>query len=110
MKHEIKVQGLIHGIVEKIAKEYQPIKIVLFGSYAGGQPDPDSDIDLLIIKDTSERPIDRRVAVARIVSDPKRLIPVEPIVLTPQEIRHRLEAGDQFLKEILNHGEPLYEA
>ena len=86
MNTDTKVQDLILKIVEKLKKEYQPEKIILFGSYAYGKSDRDSDVDLLIIKDTPERPIDRRVAVSRIVSNPKRLTPVEVIVLTPEEI------------------------
>lgn len=104
------VRKTILGIVEKIKREYQPEKIILFGSYAYGMPDRDSDIDLLIIKDTQDRPIDRRVAVARIASDPKRLIPFEPIVLTPKELNERLEVGDQFIRETLQKGEVLYAA
>jgi predicted nucleotidyltransferase len=105
-----KAREIILEIAEKIKQEYQPSKIILFGSYAYGVPDRDSDIDLLIIKDTQERPIDRRVAVARIASDPKRLIPFEPFVLTPYEVNKRLEAGDQFIREILEKGEILYGA
>lgn len=107
---DMRVRETILEIVEGLKREYRPRKIVLFGSYAYGYPDRDSDIDLLIIKDTSERPIDRRVAVSRIVSDPRRLIPLEVIVLTPDEVRQRLKVGDQFLREILDKGEVLHEA
>ena len=107
---DTKIRQIIQGIVEKLKKEYKPAKIILFGSYAYGNPDRDSDIDLLIVKDTLDRPIDRRVAASRIVSDPKRLIPFESLVLTPQEIQERLDAGDLFLEEILRRGEVLYEA
>ena len=110
MTFDTKVQEIILKMVERLKRVYQPNKIVLFGSYAYGQPDRDSDIDLLIIKDTPDRPIDRRVAVSRIVSDPKRLVPFEPLVLTPQELQEQLAAGDLFLEEILTKGEVLYEA
>ncbi|MEW6232661.1 MAG: nucleotidyltransferase domain-containing protein [Chloroflexota bacterium] len=110
MTTDREVRKTILEIVEKIRREYQPDRIILFGSFASGMPDRDSDIDLLIIKDTQDRPIDRRVAVARMVSDPKRLIPFEPIVLTPKEVKERLETGDQFLKGILQKGEVLYAA
>lgn len=110
MNTEAKIEEMISEIVSKIKKEYYPSKIILFGSYAYGHTDRDSDIDLLIIKNTQERPIDRQVAVTRIVSDPKRLVPLEVIVLTPEEVHERLEIGDQFLKQILDKGEILYEA
>lgn len=110
MTIDVEARKTILEIVEKIKQEYQPEKIILFGSYAYGVPDRDSDIDLLIIKDTTDRPIDRRVAVSRIVSDSRRLIPFEPIVLTPKEVNDRLKIGDQFLKEILKKGKVLYAA
>ena len=99
---------IILSIVEKLKAEYKPERIVLFGSYAYGQPDENSDIDLLIIKDTDERPIDRRIAVRRLVSGLHNRIPFSPLVLTPVEIERRLTRGDQILAEILNKGETLY--
>lgn len=104
----MEVKNIIRKIADLIQKGYQPEKIILFGSYAYGSPDQDSDIDLLIIKETSERPLDRRVMVSRLVSDPSRRIPLEVIVLTPREVRKRLEGGDQFLDEILHKGKILY--
>lgn len=110
MVNDTGFRKLIDEIVGKIVSEYRPEKIILFGSYAYGAPDRDSDIDLLIIKETKERPIDRRVAVSKIVSDPKLLTPIESLVLTPEEIKTRQEIGDQFIKEILSRGELLYAA
>lgn len=84
--------------------------MVLFGSYAYGTPRPGSDIDLLIVKETSKRFIDRWVTVRRILSDPKRTLPLEVLVLTPQEVSRRLAMGDQFVAEILEKGKVLYAA
>ncbi len=108
MKKE--VEHIISGLVARLKEKYQPEKIILYGSYAYGTPDKASDIDLLIIKDTKDRPIDRRVTVARIVSDSKRLIPIESIVLTPAEVNERLKIEDQFIEEILKKGKVLYAA
>ena len=100
----------IDQIVSQVIEHYRPEKVILFGSYAYGHPDPDSDLDLLIIKNTSERFIDRWINVRRIVSDSKRSIPFEPIVLTPDEVEERLAIGDQFIKEIVTKGEILFAA
>ena len=108
MNTPIKIRNLIQEIIDKIVLEYQPEKIILFGSHAYGYPDEDSDIDLLIIKNTNERPIDRWVHVCKITSDPKRRIPFEPIVLTKEELQKRIDIGDQFISEILEKGEVLY--
>ncbi len=104
------MQEIIQHMLEKLLTEYAPQKVILFGSYAYGNPWPDSDIDLLIIKDTSERFIDRWVTVRRILSDPHRTVPLETLVLTPQEVCGRLAIGDQFLAEIMEKGEVLYAA
>jgi predicted nucleotidyltransferase len=101
-------QQVIQEILRKLITQYAPQKVILFGSYAYGTPDPESDLDLLIIKETSERFIDRWVTVRRILSDPRRRIPLETIVLTPQEVAKRLAIGDQFLSEIMEKGEVLY--
>ncbi len=108
MVNDTGVRKLIDEIVQKIVKEYRPEKIILFGSYAYGEPHSDSDIDLLIIKKTEERPIDRRVAVRRILSDPNLRTPIESLVLTPEEIKKRQTIGDQFIEEILRRGMVLY--
>jgi len=108
MVQDPKIKNTVLSIVEKIRKQYNPEKIILFGSFAYGSPREDSDIDLLIIKDTNERPIDRRINVRYIISDPKRLIPVETIVITPKELKDRQRIGDQFIEEILLKGEVLY--
>jgi uncharacterized protein len=104
------IKVIIQGMVWKLIAEYAPQKVVLFGSHAYGTPGPDSDIDLLIIKETSERFLDRWVTVQRILTGTHRALPVETLVLTPQEIEHRLVIGDQFIAEILEKGEVLYAA
>ncbi|MEK7728172.1 MAG: nucleotidyltransferase domain-containing protein [candidate division KSB1 bacterium] len=102
-------ETLIQGLLQKLLAQYQPQKVILYGSYAYGNPRPNSDIDLLIIKETSERFIDRWTTVRRILTDPKRKAPIEPLVLTPHEMERRLRIGDQFVAEILRRGRLLYE-
>lgn len=95
----------IEEAVEKIKTQYQPQKIVLFGS-AAMEPKEGSDIDLLIIKETDERMIDRSDEILDLL-DPA--IPVELHVYTPDEIQKRLELGDFFIKQIMEKGKTLYE-
>ncbi len=96
-------------IVTCLIEEYQPQQIILYGSLAYGTPHRDSDIDLLIVKETDEAPIDRRIKVSRLVTNSKRRIPFSPLVLTPRELDYRLAIGDQFYQEILHRGRVLYE-
>jgi predicted nucleotidyltransferase len=106
---EAKVETILSEIIEKLRKEYKPIKIILFGSYAYGNPTEDSDIDLLILKNTSRRRVDRFVQVKRIIYNPYRKIPVSPLVYSPKELEERLGIGDDFIKEIIQKGIILYE-
>lgn len=99
---------VINKIVQKLVTEYSPQRVILFGSYAWGKPGPDSDIDFLIIKETSDRFIDRYVKVQHILTGTHLGYPVETLVLTPGEIEKRIADGDQFIGKILERGEPLY--
>lgn len=108
VEHPPSVQDVIQTIVARLIADYQPEKIVLFGSFAYGAPDIDSDIDLLIIKSTTESPLERRIRVREIVADIERRIPFSPLVLTPEELARRLQLGDTFYQEILAQGKTLY--
>lgn len=105
----MKDQELIENIVKRIKEGYNPEKIILFGSYAEGNPGRDSDIDMLIIKDTDKKRPKRFVEVSKIAYDPSVRVPFSPLVFSPDEIQRRLEAGDEFIKEILEKGEVLYD-
>jgi predicted nucleotidyltransferase len=102
------VKKKITDIVNAILEGYKPKKVILFGSYAHGEPSEDSDIDLLIIKNTDKRPIDRWVEVKRILRDKSRMLPISPLVYTEKEIEQRLALKDFFVEEILEKGELLY--
>jgi len=104
------INDVIDAIVKKLVAEYSPQKVILFGSYANGSPDKDSDIDLLVIKETSERFIDRWVTVQKILTGMHRSIPLETLVLTPEEVERRLKIGDQFIADVVEKGEVLYAA
>ena len=102
------VRKIIPIIVEKIKADYNPQKIILFGSYASGNPDEDSDIDLLIVKNSDERPVDRWIKVRKLLRDTVKNIPVSPLVYTESEIEERKAVKDYFISEILEKGIVLY--
>jgi len=99
---------VISRLAEIIAQKYKPEKIILFGSYAYGKPDEESDIDLLIVKETKKSFFARLYEVRRIASKARHGYPFEPVVMTPKEIKERLEVGDQFFEEVLSKGKILY--
>ncbi len=107
MKEE--VETILSEVVEKLKSEYKPLRIILFGSYAFGNPTEDSDIDLLILKNTNKRRVDRFVQVKKIIYNPNYKIPISPLVYTPNELEERLRIDDDFIKEIIQKGTILYE-
>ncbi len=81
-------------------------RVVLYGSYARGDSHEDSDVDLLVIKETDERFIDR-IASALAVTGAR--IPVEPLVYTPAEIELMRARGSGLLADAEREGKVLYE-
>lgn len=103
-----KIRQVIFRIVERLKDEYSPQKIILFGSYAHGMPDRESDLDLLIVKDTPKAFHKRWVEVYEIVSDIVKGIDFSPFVVTPIELEKRIKIGDQFFEQIIEKGKCLY--
>jgi predicted nucleotidyltransferase len=97
----------IAEIARQIVKRFNPKKIILFGSYAYGTPRPESDIDLLIIMDTSIREIQQAQQIRQFLNP---LFGLDLIVYSPDNLKKRLDWGDQFLHEIVSRGKLLYES
>ncbi|MEW5828043.1 MAG: nucleotidyltransferase domain-containing protein [Chloroflexota bacterium] len=96
--------------IERIVAELKPEKIILFGSYAYGNPTPDSDVDLLVIMETTDRQVQRYVAVSNVLH-PRRF-PVDIIVKTPREVEEAMLGGKDnsfFIREIIKKGKVLYD-
>jgi len=98
----------IQETCDEIAREFRPLKIVLFGSYAYGVPTDDSDADLLVVMDIPEDQT-RRQAVAIRQRIPRRFR-IDLIVRTPTELAFRVAHNDWFYREILERGKVLYES
>ena len=100
-------KSLLAGIAQRIVEKFPTEKIVLFGSYANGAPDRDSDVDLLVVMDSNE-PMSQRIR--RVTEVAKvRFLPMDILVRTPTEIDERLAKGDFFIAEILAKGKVLYQ-
>jgi uncharacterized protein len=92
---------------QQIVEQFQPEQIILFGSYAYGQPNQDSDVDLLVILPFEGLPVYKAIEIR------KKLKPnfaLDLITRTSKQIQQRLDMGDFFIKDILQEGRILYEA
>ena len=97
----------IKTYVEAMVRYFAPERVVLFGSYAKGNPNEDSDVDMLVIMEHDKRK-DVEQAVAIDVQLPRKF-PLDLIVRRPSEISKRLAMGDVFLRSILGEGQVLHE-
>jgi len=95
----------IRRYVRAVADRFQPERIILFGSYAYGLPNADSDVDLLVVMPARNQ-MDQAVRICLTVEAP---FPLDLIVRTPKKLAWRLEEGDWFLREIVAQGKVLYE-
>lgn len=93
--------------IQKIVGALKPEKIILFGSFAYGNPTPDSDVDLLIILQTELAPKDRSWQVSKLLIP--RPFPLDILVKTPQEMALSLKNKDYLIEEIVSKGIILYE-
>jgi HEPN domain-containing protein/predicted nucleotidyltransferase len=96
----------LEDVVQRIVESYEPDRVLLFGSRARDDADEGSDYDLLIVKDTDRRPIDRRVDVERLLGD--RRIPLDILVYTPREIWDLYAMGSPLIAAILESGRVLF--
>ncbi len=93
-------------MVNRIVRQFQPEKIILFGSHARGQGGPDSDVDLLVVMPVkgSKRKMAIQIGVA--LHDIR--IPKDIIVTTPEDFEWRKEVVGTIERPAAREGEVLY--
>jgi predicted nucleotidyltransferase len=96
---------VIRRCARAIADEFQPDKIILFGSYAYGTPHEDSDIELLVIMPCAIQGSQATRIRWRLTAP----FPMDLLVRTPKEMKWRLEEGESFHTTIVIQGKVLYE-
>jgi predicted nucleotidyltransferase len=97
----------IQIMAEHIIQDYDPVKIILFGSHARGEAGPESDIDLLVVLPEIANKRQAAVAIRRILTDLP--VPKDIVVTTPEEIARRGDLVGTVLRPALREGKVLYE-
>lgn len=97
----------IRQLCRRIARDFHPDRIILFGSHAYGKPTTDSDIDLLVVMPFEGRHTEQAI---RILDKLNVLAPLDLLVRTPEQMKERQALGDTFISEILERGKVMYEA
>lgn len=97
----------IQQLSDNIAREFRPECIILFGSYAYGNPTGDSDVDLLVVLPFEGKAAHKALEILMKVN-PR--IPVDLVVRTPEQVRNRIANNDWFMREVFEKGRKLYES
>lgn len=97
----------IRKIVWQIVQQFHPEKVILFGSYAYGEPSADSDVDLLVVMDTDDNPLRTAASIAAAIDHP---FPLDILVWEPQQLIDSLARRGNFATQVTTRGETLYEA
>ncbi len=97
----------ISKVVHTIVEHFNPSKIILFGSYASGNPGPDSDLDLLVVMPSS-LPRYKRALPIRMLFRPSPC-PMDILVYTPEEVNHWMGTVNHIITNALHSGKVLYE-
>ena len=97
----------IKDLTSQIAREFSPERIILFGSYAYGQPGNDSDVDLLVVLPFKGKPVRKAIEIRNKINAG---VPLDLIVRTPEQVADRVAQNDWFMREIVERGRTLYEA
>ncbi|MBN1942069.1 MAG: nucleotidyltransferase domain-containing protein [Phycisphaerae bacterium] len=100
-----KIRADIRRLANQIVERFSPAGVILFGSHAQGQADPDSDVDLLVILPDDAKLV-TSLDIRRAVSCD---IPLDILVYSRQALEQRVSAGDFFLRDALDTGVVLYE-
>jgi len=96
----------IRNVTRQIVQQFHPQKVILFGSYAYGQPTEDSDVDLLVVMDTDESPLYVAAKIAAAIEHP---FPLDIVVRTPVEFASAVHRKGVFATEVATKGITLYE-
>ncbi len=96
----------ITKITNQIVKKFHPEKIILFGSYAGGDANPDSDIDLLVVMTVEGSKREKAVEIGVALHNIK--IPKDIIVTTPEEFEWRKDIAGTIERPAFRQGRILY--
>ena len=99
-------QKAINQVVKQIVEKFKPQKIILFGSYAKGNPRPESDVDMLVVMDTQLKEIQQAIQICQQI---EYRFGLDLIVHTPEYLAERMKMGDWFLRDVIKEGKVIYE-
>ena len=99
--------NILKDMTSRLVKEFSPEKIILFGSHAWGNPNQDSDLDMMVVvSDSDERPSKRAQRAYRCLRGIN--VPKDILVKTSKEINKFIKVKASLEAEVMERGKVLY--
>jgi len=102
------VAGRIEDYCREVVRKLNPQAVILFGSFASGDINEGSDIDIMVIADFQVSFLDRIKLLLDLVALGDFGLPIEPIGYTSKEFEKMKQAGNRFIREVVDRGKVLY--
>lgn len=96
------VLGQLEVYLRRLAERLQPQAVVLFGSFARGEVNEGSDLDLLVVADFRQPFLERIGLLLELAAGLS--LPLEPVGYRPEEVVAMWRAGNRFLYEVVRTG------
>lgn len=100
------VEQKLQEITDTITQQFDPEKLILFGSRAWGTPHEDSDFDVIVIKKVKDHFKEVRDIHRAFIG---KRCPIDILLYTPEQFKYRQRRGDLFIKQVTKEGKMLYE-
>ena len=103
----MRINAKIKDLCRQIVENFNPQKVILFGSHAYGKPNADSDVDLLVVMPFECRSVEQAIKIRQRI---RPEMPLDLSVRTVEQVKQRIEMEDFFMRDIVDKGKVLYEA
>ncbi|HSV30556.1 MAG TPA: nucleotidyltransferase domain-containing protein [Atribacteraceae bacterium] len=101
------IQKVLDEVKHRIVSRFQPQRIILFGSYAGDKPGPDSDLDILVVMEVKGSTRQKANEIDLLMAD--RIVPMDFIVLTPEQYEQQKNIIGTMVRQADREGKVIYE-
>lgn len=104
---ESEIMHALNEMVQRIVGRFHPDRIILFGSYANGEPTYDSDLDILVVMPVEGSRRSKANEIDLALAD--RTVPVDVIVVTPDQFEKQRDVIGTIVREAVREGKTVYE-
>ena len=108
ISHSATETTAVSEAIVEVAKTVDAVKAIVFGSFARGTQTRHSDIDIVFVKNTDERFVERSQQILSLLYERIQGRSIDVLVYTPAEFSRMLSSGNKFIGRVLREGQIVY--